>query len=103
MPLKCSVQERVESRLAQVDRIIRNRETNEPTEVKFTIVDIDDSQLKGFFYVPEGFDTEGLHEGAAEIWDVRIGVIQTYFGDVALGITAIKLNDTWIENPGQLQ
>ena len=102
MALKCSVQERIEWRVAQVDRVIRNRETKEPTEVQFTVVDIDNSHLKGYFFVPEGFDANNLHIGAAEMWDVRIGVVQNPLGDTALGIRAIRLNGTWIEDPRQL-
>lgn len=98
MPLKCAEQERIENRTARVDRIIRDSKTNQPTEVEFTLVDTDGSHQQGYFFVPEGFDDGMLHQGAAEIWPVRTGVMQNGWGDAHLVVKAINVCNTWIED-----
>lgn len=98
MPLKCAVQERIESRTAQVNRIIRDPETNRPNEIEFTLIDTDGSHQQGYFFVPEGFDDSMLHQGTAEIWPVRIGVMYNGLGDAHLVVKAITVCNTWIEN-----
>ncbi len=90
MPLLCAVQSWKESRTAQINKIVRYP-GSQPREVEFTIIDRDGTHLKGMFYIPDGFDTSILHQGAAEIWTVELGARQNPLGDAAVCITAITI------------
>lgn len=76
MPLLCAVQSWKESRTAQINKIVRYP-GSQPREVEFTIIDRDGTHLEGMFYIPDGFDTSILHQGAAEIWTVELGARQS--------------------------